>query len=129
MPIRKSFNATFFDAWSPEMAYVLGFMFADGAVWQGQRKNWFFAFYSTDEEIIYDIRKALQSEHKIGERAQAAHTAWEARYVLQIGSKKFARPYRRTALFRIRALLCGFLGCRKNFLAILFGGISTAMAA
>jgi len=32
MPIYKEINISFFKKWDPEMAYILGFIFADGNI-------------------------------------------------------------------------------------------------
>jgi hypothetical protein len=39
VPIHRSLNQGFFKKWSPEMAYVLGFITADGNLNVGRRGN------------------------------------------------------------------------------------------
>lgn len=81
-------NKEFFKTWSPEMAYVLGFLCADGAVYKNPRGSYYFAFYSADREIVSKIRSVLQSNHKIGVREKSKYNAhWRTSYVLQIGGK------------------------------------------
>lgn len=53
----------FFDTWSPMMAYVLGFWFADG--YMRIEKSYRVLFTSNDTQILKAIRKALRSNHPI----------------------------------------------------------------
>ncbi|TSC91228.1 MAG: intein homing endonuclease-related protein [Parcubacteria group bacterium Licking1014_17] len=71
------------------MAYVLGYIFADGAVYKNPRGSWFLEFTSTDKEIIENIRKLLKSEHKISKyEKNRLNSNWKNRYRLQIGGKE-----------------------------------------
>ena len=82
------FNNDFFKEWSRKMAYVLGFLFADGYLQRNSRGSSCFCFVSTDREIIEKIRDLLQSNHKIGIKLRnKAKPQWKDAYVLQIGSK------------------------------------------
>lgn len=83
------FNKNFFNEWSPEMAYVLGFMFADGYVYTNPRGSKYFCFCSTDKEIILKIKQALKSNHKVGVRS-AKRSKYHKKdlYTLQIGNKE-----------------------------------------
>lgn len=56
-PRKYHFNESFFLKWSPEMAYVLGFWFADG--YMTNDKSYRVAFYSIDEDHLQNIAKAL----------------------------------------------------------------------
>lgn len=56
-------NEKFFDKWSPEMAYVLGFWFADG--YMRHEKSYRILFSSNDACILLKIRKCLDSDHPI----------------------------------------------------------------
>jgi len=61
-------NQDFFKTWSPEMAYVLGFVVADGCIIK--RKNgldsYVFNLTSKDKELLQDIKEALNFDYKIG---------------------------------------------------------------
>ena len=61
--IKYVINEQFFDTWTPEMAYVLGFIVADGCI----TKNGLLKFSSTDPELLYKIRDVMESEHPIRE--------------------------------------------------------------
>lgn len=86
MPIQKEFNKKFFKQWSPEMAYILGFLFADGNMVKTKRNTYFVGWYSGDEELLRLMARAMESNHKIGVRA--LKNLGVGVYVLQIGSKE-----------------------------------------
>lgn len=67
------------------MAYVLGFFAADGYMWTSSRGAKFFGFQITDKELLYTIRKHLESTHKISARL-GKKKGWSDCYRLQIGS-------------------------------------------
>jgi hypothetical protein len=83
MPIYKKVNKKFFFKWSANMAYILGFLYADGNILRNKRGAHFISFYSTDFSLIKQIRKVLDSEHKISLRRGEGKN-----YCLQIGSKQ-----------------------------------------
>ena len=87
MPVYKSKNKDFFKKWAPEMAYVLGFIVADGNLLKNKRGAHFIEIQSTDKEIIFKIRKLLQSNIKIGEYTPK-NKNHNKRYRIQIGSKE-----------------------------------------
>lgn len=83
----KSVNESFFEKWSPDMAYVLGFFVADGCLAKNQkRRNYYIEFVSTDFDIIEKIKHKLNADQKIG--ARRGNGAWKKAYRLQIGSKR-----------------------------------------
>ena len=86
MPILKEVNRSFFNAWSPEMAYILGFFAADGSMIINARGAHYLDFHITDKKLLFKIRKTLDSNHKIKKRKQ--DEKWNASYHLQIGSKQ-----------------------------------------
>jgi len=50
-------NENFFDSWSPEMAYVLGFWFADG--YMRHEKSYRIVFNSRDYNLLLQIKKCF----------------------------------------------------------------------
>lgn len=66
------------------MAYVTGFICADGNLVKTNRGTFFVSFYSVDRLLLVEIRGALQSTHKISLR-QVKRGSY---YRLQIGSKQ-----------------------------------------
>lgn len=83
MPKQKEFNKEFFKEWSGDMAYILGFLFADGNIIKTKRNTHFVGWYSADFELLNLMAKIMESTHKISERKSEKGKY----YVLQIGSK------------------------------------------
>jgi intein-encoded DNA endonuclease-like protein len=81
--LRKK-NEDFFKTWTSSMAYVLGFFAADGAMTKGKRGNCYIEFTSADKDLLFEIRKALGSNHKIGGGGRNGTVSY---YRLQIGSR------------------------------------------
>lgn len=86
MPIHKDKDENFFKIWSSDMAYVLGFIAADGCLMRNKRGAYFLEIQSTDKDIVYEIRKALKSNLRVGEY-QSKNKNYNKKYRLQIGSK------------------------------------------
>lgn len=95
---RIPINQNFFKLWSPSMAYILGFIFADGAIEDVQKssRTCYLSIIcsSKDRALLEQIRNALNSEHKLYERQPQVITfpggqqyLSSARLVLRIGSK------------------------------------------
>lgn len=84
-PIFKKKNEAFFEKWTSEMAYVLGYILADGSLIKNKRGAYFTEIQSIDKEIIVKIRQALDSNLKI---SVYRPKNGQLRYRLQVGSKK-----------------------------------------
>lgn len=56
---KYTLNENFFSAWSPDMAYVLGFWFADG--YMRHDKSYRITFSSNDQEHLEDIKRVVQT--------------------------------------------------------------------
>ena len=66
MGIKYSVNSNFFKTWSTEMAYVLGFVAADGSLEDASYlRGKYLRICSNDLEIIEKIKTAMYSEHTI----------------------------------------------------------------
>ena len=67
VPHNKKFvNSNFFKKWTPAMAYVLGFIYADGCILNTQessRTN-YIKITNTDKMIVKQIKNALNSIRK-----------------------------------------------------------------
>ncbi len=63
---RKLVNENFFKTWSPNMAYVLGLILADGAVEDVRKssRTCYFQITNTDNVLLNKVRKILSSNHK-----------------------------------------------------------------
>lgn len=67
---RKVFNKDFFKNWSCEMAYVLGLVYADGAIEDVRKssRTCYLTISSNDKSLLEQVKKALSSEHNIYSR-------------------------------------------------------------
>lgn len=86
MPIYKEINRNFFKKWTNAMAYVLGFLYADGNIIYTKRRTWFWSLQITDKDILEDIKKALNSSHVISKKKK--HINQKQSYRLQVGSRE-----------------------------------------
>lgn len=94
---RYKINTDFFQKWSLEMAYVLGFLYADGAIEDSKTssRTQYITFSSKDKDILETIKRTLKSGHPIhcrpphkvlysnGKTYESAES-----YYLRIGSKR-----------------------------------------
>ncbi len=79
----------FFEKWSENMAYVLGFFSADGNLSINKRGGCYISFYSKDRQIILDIRNVIGSSNKISKRINNLNNG--ICYRIQIGSKEIVQ--------------------------------------
>lgn len=85
MPIQKTYDKNFFKTWSSDMAYILGFLYADGNVVKTKRDTHFVALYSADRDILEAVLNCFQSDHKLSKRSSLTGDV----YRIQIGSKEW----------------------------------------
>jgi intein/homing endonuclease len=85
MVVIKKMEENFFDKWSPEMTYVLGFFAADGNLSINKRGGCYISFHSKDKQIILDIKRAMGSNNKVSKRINKINN--NELFRLQIGSK------------------------------------------
>jgi len=78
----KDVNENFFDIWTEEMSYILGYWFADGNIKNGNDNRYTFRIDSNDKSIIDKIQTCMKSNHKIYHRKSTGG------YCLGIGNKK-----------------------------------------
>lgn len=83
MPIIKKYNRDYFKSWNRDVAYIVGFMYADGNIVQTKRGTYFVAIYTADRALLRSMQKSLGSSHKISVRTSETGVV----YRLQIGSK------------------------------------------
>lgn len=74
---RLMVNENYFKKWSSNMAYILGFILADGCIIKGTYKGYSdslkFGVQLSDKDILEKIKKEIQSEHKLSVVKNAAH--------------------------------------------------------
>lgn len=79
----------FFEVWTENLAYILGFFTADGNLSINKRKGCYISFQSKDKQIILDIKKAMDSDNKVSIRTNKLNSG--KFYRLQIGSKSIVK--------------------------------------
>ena len=93
---RKVINENFFKFWSPQMAYVLGLIFADGAVEDVRKssRTCYIAITSNDKLLLEQVRSVLSSEHNIYSRKPRIQTFGHTKsylcretFTLRVGNK------------------------------------------
>lgn len=77
----------FFDTWSADMAYVLGYFASDGCMYRNKRGSYYIGFVSVDPELIAMVKKMMGVNNAI-EEYQSPKQNHKRRYTLQIGSKR-----------------------------------------
>jgi hypothetical protein len=93
---KKSINHNFFKSWSPPMAYTLGFIFADGAIFDARdsSRTCYVLLSNNDKYLLEQIKKAMSSSHSIYTRKprtikfnSGKYYKCKESYVIRIGSK------------------------------------------
>lgn len=94
---RSLVNQDFFKTWSPSMAYILGFIFADGAIEDVQKSSrtcyLSFSVSISDKALLLKIKAAMNSQHKLYIRKRREVTFYGKTYIskdmitLRVGSK------------------------------------------
>lgn len=90
------------------MAYVLGFWFADG--YMRKEKSYRIIFAGKDEDILVEIRQALDSNHPIRFMAQ------DSCYYVSFCSKQLYQDLLKSGGFRRKSLTIDFPAVPKKFL-------------
>jgi intein-encoded DNA endonuclease-like protein len=114
VPIYKKVNKKFFEKWSSEMAYVLGFIFADGNIICTKRNTWFLSIQITDKKILEQIKNTLNSSHTISKRKRGQNH--KQLYRLQIGSKDICKDLSNLGLTERKSKTIVFPNIPKKYL-------------
>lgn len=110
----KRYVETFFDIWSPEMAYILGYFAADGSMYKNPRGGCYISFTSCDLELIQTVKRILNVSNRI-ETYQSEHLNWKLRYTLQIGSKIVFKKFLELGFTPAKSLSLVFPRIPDNF--------------
>ncbi len=114
MGVKYPVDETFFDTWSDEMAYVLGFMFADGHIGDYEYfRGKYINFSNTEKSLVYLIKNLLGSEHEIYERPIAQ--SGKILYRLRIGSKYLFKRLLELGVTPRKSLTMKFPSVPKEF--------------
>jgi hypothetical protein len=113
-PTTYEFNETFFDSWTPEMAYALGVLATDGAV--GRYRV---VLSSTDLELVEKLRGLIGSDHDI---TQMPARGWSRKpqYRLSVSSLKYVNALAALGVVPAKSLILRFpkmpQECVRHFL-------------
>lgn len=106
-PPRPTCNEAFFDTWTPESAYLLGYFAADGCMFRNPRGSYYLDFTSTDRELIVLVKRFLHAPQHINVM-QPKDRAKKIRYHLQIGSKRLFERLRTLGFTERKSLTLHF---------------------
>jgi len=104
---RHKVNLDFFKTWSNEMAYVLGFLYADGDIVDASHsaRTQYIKFASKDRSIIEKIKMIMEAEHAICCRPPRETVFPDGKvyrssesFYLRIGSRKMFADLKRIGL-------------------------------
>lgn len=104
------------------MAYVLGFLFADGNIIATKRGAHFVSFYSSDRVLLQQMKRIMKSNHKLSKRnARSGHV-----YRTQIGSKEIFKDLIKLGLTPLKSARMKMpripRSCRGSFIRGYFDG-------
>lgn len=109
MGIKYTVNEKFFDKWSNEMAYVLGFFYADGSMEDAPYlRGKYIRFFNTEISIVENVKKVLGSEHNVQKIDKTGLYKRKQRYLLRIGSHKLFDVLAKFGLCPNKSLVVSF---------------------
>lgn len=118
MGIKYKVNENFFNIWTSKMAYILGYLYADGSLEDASYlRGKYVRVTSIDKLTIENIRKILQSEHKIVILKPPKNTNGKIRYFLRIGSHALYESLLKLGLYPNKSLTIKFPDIPNIFLA------------
>lgn len=107
MGVKYNVNEKFFDSWNTRMAYILGYLYADGHILNAPyMRGKYVSVTSIDRDSIERIRDWMASKHTITKRA----SHWEngnPTYVLRIGSHKLYDSLSTIGMYPNKSLTVG----------------------
>jgi intein-encoded DNA endonuclease-like protein len=122
MGIKYAVNDKAFDTWSPTMAYVLGFLYADGTIFSTpSNRGKYVAVLSVDRDIIEAIKSFLVSKHLITIEIPASINR-QTRYRLRIGSHILYESLMRRGLYPSKSLTIEMPRIPKKYLPAFIRG-------
>lgn len=114
--MKYSVDERFFDSWGSKMAYVLGFLYADGSMEDASYlRGKYVRVSSTDEEIILKIKKWLQSQHTVVPQFPKFKNH-KMKFLLRIGNKRLYSSLLGKGLFPAKSLSMKFPRVPKRYL-------------
>ena len=115
MGIKHRVNENFFAKWSSEMAYVLGYFYADGdLIYSPYMRGKYISVCSIDKDSILRIKSWLGSEHIIRER-KSQYAGSRTCYILRIGSHKIYNDLLKLGLYQNKSHTIDFPKIPKKY--------------
>ncbi len=115
MGIKYAVNSSFFEKWSHESAYILGFLYADGSLEDSPYiRGRYLRVTSTDRDRIDLIRKSLSSGHSVVNRKIVGNR--KQSFLLRIGSHSLYESLIKHGLTPRKSLTMKFPNVPKKYL-------------
>ncbi len=116
MGTKYDVDEKFFEKWTPVMAYVLGYLYADGSLENAPYlRGKYLRLTSTDKDLVDFTRNALRSKHTIVVIPSDSPNR-KIRYFLRIGSHKIYDSLLALGLFPNKSLTMEFPKLSPEFL-------------
>lgn len=117
MGIKHAVNKKFFKSWSPNMAYVLGYIYADGCLIDcSYIRASYIKITSVEKDSLERIRTMMSSEHKITS-AKSLYKNGRDIYLLKIGSNEIYDHLLKLGLYSNKSLTIKFPDVPKKFIS------------
>lgn len=121
MGIRYAVNHDFFKKWSNEMAYVLGYIYADGNLEDAAYlRGKYVRATSTDRDRVEAIKSLMASDHTIVENIPGGNR--KPRYLLRIGSHVLYNDLLTLGVTPRKSLVMRFPDVPRKFVAAFVRG-------
>ncbi|MDD5463678.1 MAG: LAGLIDADG family homing endonuclease [Candidatus Moranbacteria bacterium] len=114
MGIKHKVNEDFFKFWTQEMAYTLGYFYADGSMQDSPSiRGKYMRISSAEKNNLIKIKEWMQSQHIITERQRDGENIL---YLLKIGSHELYKDLEKLGLYPNKSLTIKFPDIPKKFL-------------
>ena len=97
------------------MAYVLGYIYADGCIYKASRGS-YLSVTSTDKQTIKKIKKWMSSQHTIYV-SNPVGIGKKQRYILRIGSQKIYMSLEKLGVYPSKSLTVSFPKIPREYLS------------
>jgi hypothetical protein len=122
MGIKYDVNENFFKKWTPEMAYVLGYLYADGSLEDASYlRGKYLRVSSIEKESIIRIKELLASKHTVVKKPPTSKNG-KVGYLLRIGSHILYADLVKLGLYPNKSLTIKFPNIPKNYMASFIRG-------
>ncbi len=117
MGIKYKVNENFFKKWTQEMAYTLGYIYADGSLEDATYiRGKYLRVSSVEKNNIEKIKKWMDSEHTVSSITPKTKNS-KTGYLLRIGSHELYNDLMKLGLYPNKSLTIKFPLIPKNYLS------------